>query len=310
MVRDVRHFAEHLGYAPRRRAGKHQHDEHHRHHAERHQYLHDVVEECRERAVIHIPRDDIVAAEPHHRDYARERHALHERHRDDQHLFGRKLELLHQRAYLLELFRLVILSDEGLDGAYRDEVFLSDLVHVVVLFEHLGEAGEDDDYAHDEPHHDDGKGDREHYGELCVDGYSHAQREGEHDGSAHQHADDHHIGHLHVGDVGGETGDQPRRGESVKIGEAEILHFVVYLLPDVGAESRGGIGGKFARKYAEKQGKQSHDHHHDAAYHDEIRVGMHGEYRGVRRSELQGERVLRKSLFQSHVDDLGHDDGD
>ena len=63
----------------------------------------------------------------------------------------------------------MILPDEGLDGADGGEVLLGDLVHIVVLFQHLGKAREDDDYADDETEYDDGQRDGENHRKIGID---------------------------------------------------------------------------------------------------------------------------------------------
>ena len=223
---------------------------------------------------------------------------------------AKKVETESKLADLLELGGLVVLSDESLDRADGGEVLLGDLVHIVVLLQHLGEAGVDDDDADDEPHHDDGESHGEDYSKLRVDGDRHRKRHDEHDGSAHEHADDHHIGHLHVGDVGGETSHQPGGAETVEVGEAEILHLIVDLLPDVGAEARRGIRSIAPGQHAEEQRKQRHDHHYAAADRDEFYARIHGEQLRVGSPQLKVEGVRLRPLRKSDVDDLRHDDGD
>ena len=301
IVSYVGHFPEHFDYTPRRRARKHEHHEHHRHHGKRHQYLHNVIEECGQRTVVHIPRDYLIAAEPHHGDDASERDQLHKRHCYDKHLLGRELKFLHQRAYLFELVRFEVLSHEGLDRAYCGEVFLRDFVHIVVLFQHFHKT-RIDDY--------DGQRDGENDGEPRIDGDSHTQRQNEHNGRTHQHAYDHHIGHLHVGDVGGEARHEPRGAETVEVGKAEILHLIVNAAAHVHTEPRRRIRRKPARQRAEHQRQQRHHYHQRAAYHDEFRARRDGEQRRFGGAELQNEGVGSQPLFKSDVDYLRHNEGD
>ena len=117
------------------------------------------------------------------------------------------------------------------------------LHHVVERVVGSENAVEDAAYApHDKSERDGKDGDhgQEHKRNLPVDGKRHNPAEREHHGSAHAHADDHHVGILHVGDIGGEACDDRAGRELVDVAKREGLHVVIHIVAQVGGEAHRG----------------------------------------------------------------------
>ena len=64
-------------------------------------------------------------------------------------------------------------------------------------------------------------------------------------------------GHLHIRDIGGQTGDDAGGGKLVNVGKGEVLHIVVHVLPQVFGKPRRGLRRCFAGHGAEKQRDQA-----------------------------------------------------
>ena len=111
----------------------------------------------------------------------------------------------------------MILADVGFDDADAAKVFLDDGIELVVNLEDLAEqrVGEFDNqpeaYRHDRNR--DQKVDRQ----LGVDHQAHNECENEHQRRPEGDADQQHVSHLNVGDVGGHSGDQTPSGEVVDV---------------------------------------------------------------------------------------------
>ena len=168
----------------------------------------------------------------------------------------------------------MVLPDEGLHHADGGDVLLNAGVQVIVAPEDLVEDFHGDHHDgpqhHDQEHHSDQEGEAQ----LGADDKAHDVAEDQHQRGTHRDADDHHEGILHVGDVGGHTGDQAGYAELVDVGEGKGLDVVVDGLPQVGRQAGGGAGREFAGRRAEGQAQQSQNHHYDSVTVNHRQIGL------------------------------------
>ena len=177
---------------------------------------------------------------------------------------------LHVRRGAVELLLFVVLADVRFDDACTGNVLLNGFVEVVVLMkdpvekrhgplhdeEEDGRKGRDDadEDPRKVPSHDKGHDDGEDHHERAADG----------------RPDDHHEGHLDVGDVRRHAGDEGRRGELIDVFEREVLDLVVDVLSQVLGKSCRCLGTHGARKRAAQ--KRHHRHpDENAAVHENAR---------------------------------------
>ena len=165
---------------------------------------------------------------------------------------------------LLELLILVGLPDEGLDHPDGRHVLLNAGVQVVIPAEYLLKdrdgPGHDEDEGHPQ-HHQRHQKDR---AQLDADEKAHAHGADQHQRSPDGDAKDHLIGVLHVGHIGGHTGDQPGGAVLVDVGKREGLHLGVEGVPQVAGKAGGSLGGKSSGQGAEAQAQKRHDNHQSA----------------------------------------------
>ena len=192
-----------------------------------------------ERGVVARGHDGL-SAEPRDEYHACVHAGLHERRIECDEALAAGEVLVDALADAAELANLVLLAVERLDHADACDIFLHHVVERVVGSEN---AVEDAAYApHDKSERDGKDGDhgQEHKRNLPVDGKRHDPAEREHHGSAHAHADDHHVGVLHVGDIGGEACDDRAGRELVDVAKREGLHVVIHIVAQVGGEAHRG----------------------------------------------------------------------
>lgn len=135
-------------------------------------------------------------------------------------------------------------------------VFADDPVKTVVAAENalkhrMGAAGDQI-----EPYGQDGNEDKEDEGKPGIDGKGGDKGEQEHEGRAYRGADNHLIGVLDVGNIGGEAGDKAAGGKMIDIGKGKILDVLKHVLAKVFGKACGGDGGIFAGKRAKEQGQE------------------------------------------------------
>ena len=100
--------------------------------------------------------------------------------------------------------------------------------------------------------------------QLGVNGKGKHPGTDQHDGAAHRDADNHHKGHLHVGHIGGQTGDDTAGGKFINVGKRKLLYTVVHFPPQIAGKAGGRPGGKAAGQCAQQQGHQRHEHNQNA----------------------------------------------
>ena len=94
---------------------------------------------------------------------------------------------------------------------------------------------------------------QEHQGNGRADAEREDPRHDHHDRGSHTQTNDHGIGVLQVGHIGGEPGDDRAGGELVNIGEAEALHLLEFVMTQVLGESSAGDRGEFTGKEASRE---------------------------------------------------------
>ena len=103
-------------------------------------------------------------------------------------------------------------------------------------------------------------GEQEDEGHGAAHDVGHDKGKDQHQGKANGAPDDHHKGHLHVGHVGGHTGDQRRGGKAVNVGKGEVLNVVEHIPSQIPGIAGGcGCGGG-ACNPSKEQGKTSQHH--------------------------------------------------
>ena len=216
-ILDVRFFFQQLRDALCGGVGNRDHGEHHRQHHQAHENLHGVGKQRREAAGRQAERrmvaagDDGLGAEPRNQDQAGVDACLHDGavQRDDLlRLDESAVDALGDAAELFCFMRFLV---EGFDDPDAADVFLHDVVQLVICFEHPDKdrmhAADDQPQQHRQNRNDIEKNHRN----LPADAEGDDHGENQHERRADRHADQHLIGILHVGHVGGQAGDNRRR---------------------------------------------------------------------------------------------------
>ena len=246
----VEHFHNTLG-------GLGGHGDHHEDHGEHHQTHKDLERVGEQRGhlahvqVQALAGDDRVRAKGQHKHHDAVDAELHQRVVQSQNPLGLGEVLLHIFGGVVELFLLVVLPHVGFHHPHAPDVLLDGGVQVVVLAKDPAEQGHglfrDKEQANAQ-HRD---GHQEDQGHFAAHDKAHHKGEDEHQGAAHGGADDHHVGHLHVGDVGGQTGDQAGDRELIDVLKGIALDFVEHILSQVAGKAAAGGGTGLAGQGAE-----------------------------------------------------------
>ena len=211
------------------------HHEHHRDHHQAHQDLDGVGYHRHELSGRHRAADYHLRREPCDQDYAQGDGRLHNRHVPcENHL--RRLELgVELLRRVCEFLFLVVFTHVGLDHPHRRHVLAHHCVQAVVCLEYLLEAriGRLRHVIQCHPQH---RNDAQiYYGEPGIDSYRHDERHYHHERGPDHYPDDHLVGVLNVGDVGGKSRNEASGRELVDVRKREFLDVVEY----VGAEVLG-----------------------------------------------------------------------
>ena len=229
----LQNFLDTLGRRARHDDHNHDHGQHH----ETHENLEGVVEHTGQCARGHGTADDQTCANPGDKQQAGVHAELHERHVEDNQTLGLEEaaeQLLGDRAELL-LFK--VLTHEGLDHADAGEVFLHDVVQLVVGVEYLRKQTV---HAADNQRQTDAQnGNRAQVDgrKARADIYGHGKGKDQHDRGAHSDANNHLISVLHVGDVGRQTGDDTGGGKLIDVGERKVLYVVVDVVAQIACQT-------------------------------------------------------------------------
>ena len=143
-----------------------------------------------------------------------------------------------------EAAQLVGAATERLDDADAGQILLHHGIEGVEAALHLTEqrVGAVDDPAEDQG--DERQEDDEEEGEARAGQRGHQDAADEEERRADHHPQEHHHHLLHLGDVGGEAGDQLAGFEAVEVAEREGLHLPEEAPPEIGPEILRGANGE------------------------------------------------------------------
>ena len=194
-----------------------------------------------------------------------------------------------------ELFLLIVLAHIGLHDAHGLYILLNRIVQRVVLAE---DAAEQRRHSADDQHQADGQqrdGDQEDHGQAPAHDKAHGEREDQHQRAADGDADNHHIGHLHVGDVGRQTGNQAGHREFVDVLERIILNFVEHIFAQITRKTgRCGRTGRTGQS-AEDQRNNRHDDQCQAILDNDVH-GAAGLHLVDQIGDHEGDRAFQDDL--------------
>ena len=258
-------------------AGALSNGDHHQHHGEHHQGgedEHGIGDEAGQLpgGQLGAPGEhDHPGTEPEQQHQAQGDHKLHEGGVEGHVALGPAEALVQTGGDALELALFKILPHEGLDHPDALQVFLDHPIQGIIGVEDHDEQGVA--LAHQPvqaaaQHRDH---DEEEQGEPGADGDAHGPGDHQHQRRPDGNADDHLIGDLDIGYVGGQTGDQTGGGETVDIGEGKVLDVEVQVSPQVAGKACRGGGGSVAGQQAEDQ-TQDHQDDHDQP---QLQQGIH-----------------------------------
>ena len=153
----------------------------------------------------------------------------------------------------------MVLTDVGLDHADAPQVLLDHAVELIVNTEDLFKNGMDMgcNIEKHKAHQDNAYQEHQRQGGLQQEG--HDQRADHHDRRTHADTHQHLIGVLHVGDVGGQTGDDTGGGKLVDVGERILLHLVVHIVAQIACKTGRSHRRKMAGTAAEDQRQNGAD---------------------------------------------------
>ena len=109
-------------------------------------------------------------------------------------------------------------------------------------------------------------------GQFGVDGKGHDQRHDHTGRGTDGHAQQHLVGVLDVGHVGGHTGDQTGRGVLVNVGKAERLDVAEHTAAQVPCETCGRMGTEHGPQDAHQQTDESGHQHFGTHRIDDLHV--------------------------------------
>ena len=263
-VGQVRLLIQDLGYTFGGSGGHGDHDKHHREHHQAHQDVHAVAQHAHQVTGGEgggAGADDEPCAHPADEQDAAVDGQLHEGGVPGDDKFSAHQQVAHVLAGLAELLALELFPHVGFDHADCRNILLHALVQVIVLAESLGEiAG---GVRHDIHQHAAQQDDRDqvNVSQLAVDGVGHDQRHDHAGRRTDGHAQQHLIGVLDVGNVGGHTGDQTGGRVFIDVGKAEGLDIFKHAAAQIAGKTGGGMGAKHGTQNAKQQTKQRCNDH-------------------------------------------------
>ena len=213
----------------------------HREHHQRHQDLHTVGKHSGELTDVDVracARDDEVGAEGQHEYHIEVKADLHNGRVEGNDALGFGEVARDVLACRAEAFALVILTRETFDNSHTAHVFLDGLVEAVVFLEHAAESGHCLARNEQQTRNKHGNDDNEGRCKRAAHNVSHGDREDEHQRRADRGADYHHIGHLNVSDVGGQTCDERSGREFIDVLEGVGLDLAEKIAAKVLCKSR------------------------------------------------------------------------
>ena len=149
-----------------------------------------------------------------------------------------------------KLFALPLLPHVGFYHPHPLDIFLHGVVQIIVFTEHLAEDGHSLTGDHQQAKAQNGHYHRKDPGHFAPHIKGHHKGKDQHKGGAEGGAHQHHIGHLHVGHVGGQPGDQAGGGKFVDVAKGKPLDIIKQVLTQVFGKATGGGGTKMAGQAA------------------------------------------------------------
>ena len=213
-----------------------------------------------------------MGAQPGHGQNTRIDAQLHERHVEGDELFRLGKVHIDLLGDLPEFFLLVLLTHKGLHHPDAKQVFLYHIVQVIIPLEHPLKDGVGSGHNKEQAQAQDGDHHQEDQRQSGVDGKGEHPCTDKHDGTAHSDADDHHKGHLYVGHIGGQTGNDTAGGEFVDVGKGKFLNILIHLPAQIAGEAGGRPGGITAGQGAQQQSRQGHEDHNAAVVENTFHI--------------------------------------
>ena len=97
----------------------------------------------------------------------------------------------------------------------------------------------------------------------------------QHHGAADGHTDHHLEGHLQIGNIRGQTGNDGCGREFVNVAEAELLHIVKHIVPQIFGKAGTGFGCENGRGHAEAKGGQSAEYQQNGFADNDLHILLH-----------------------------------
>ena len=91
---------------------------------------------------------------------------------------------------------------------------------------------------------------------------------------AHAHPLDHLERVLHVGHVGGHTGDKACGGELINVGKRIMLDVLIHGIAQISGKAGGCIGGKAARQHTQQQRESGHQEREQTIFEDGVHIAL------------------------------------
>ena len=171
-----------------------------------------------------------------------------------------------------EFFRFPLFPDEGFDHPDAVDIFLHHIVQLIQHFEALIKDLEDHGGQADQGYDQNGHHLQVDGAQLGGDLQGHHQRQYQHHHAADGHTDHHLEGHLQVGHIAGEAGDDGGGGEFIDIGETEVLHTIEHIVAEIFCKTGGGFGGENGGCHAKAQAHQGADHQLQRTGEDNVHI--------------------------------------
>ena len=266
----VQHFHDTLGG----RGGHGDHDERHAQHHQSHENVHDVAEQGVELAGGDGAVQDILGAEPAQGDVAAVNGGEHGGVIEAQAALRVDELVVQALAGLGVLLVFKALADKALDHADGRNVLLHGGVQVIVVFEHAVKNFERGHHDGSQHHQKEYHGHHKDQGQRAADHAGHEQGEHQMHRGAHAHPLDHLERVLHVGHVGGHTGDKAGGGVFVDVGERVMLDALIHGVAQIACKARGSIGGKAARQHTQQQRESGHQEREQAIFEDGVHIAL------------------------------------
>ena len=173
-----------------------------------------------------------------------------------------------------ELVDFLLLADKGFDHPHAVDVFLHHIVKPVVFLKGPVEDFEHQRHQTHQRHHQQRQRHAEHQTEPGADGGGRNQRQNQHHGAADGHTNHHLEGHLQIGHIRGQPGDDGSTGKFVNVGKAEVLHPVEHIMAQIFGKAGAGLGGQKRRSHAKAQGRTGAQHQQQALPQHHIHIAL------------------------------------